>query len=219
MAPTQPVASTQRAHAATLTPGPQSSEAAAPPAPELTVDPAAEGTPPGEPLAPVAAPPVASSGGAVVSGVRCARGHFNHPAAQDCLRCGLDLAGNQGQVSGTRPSLGVLIRDDSVVFGLDAGYVLGTTPERDPTVTGGLARPLRLAGPAAEEISPTHAELRLIGWDVAVVDRGSAYGTFVLRPGEDQWARLPPYQAHVLAPGSHVACGQRIVTYASPWPA
>ena len=112
----------------------------------------------------------------------------------------------------------MIIRDDGAVFSLGAGYVLGAAPETDPTVTGGLALPLALRGPGSDRISSSHAELRLSGWDVTVMDRGSSAGTFILGPGEQQWTPLAPYQGQVLAPGTHVACAQRIVTYASPWP-
>jgi hypothetical protein len=112
-----------------------------------------------------------------------------------------------------------LVRDDSTVFSVDGSYVLGSGPEGDPAVISGQARPLRLSGPATEEVSAVHAEVRCQNWDVTLIDRGSEYGTFVLRPGETDWERLAPYQVHVLTPGTHLACGQRILTYASPWPA
>jgi hypothetical protein len=189
------------------------------PAPSLLVDLRGPHQPPG--------PPLPARGGAasrpvdatVVRGVRCVRNHFNHPLSPTCVHCATPIAESQRQPSdGPRPPLGILVRDDSTVFSLDSDYVLGSAPEGDPAVIGGRTLPLRLAGPATEEVSAVHAELRCSGWDVTVIDRGSAYGTFVLRPGEQVWERLSPDQAHVLTPGTHLACGQRILTYASPWP-
>ena len=174
-----------------------------------------EGAPALRPVADLEPP---TPGAPVVRGVNCGNGHFNHPNRRACLRCGAPIGdADRGAVSGPRPPLGVLVRDDSVVFSVGTGYVLGVAPETDPTVTGGLALPLALRGPGSDGISPSHAELRLSGWDVTVVDRGSSGGTFLLAPGDEQWAPLVPYLAHVLTSGTHVACGQRIVTYLSSW--
>jgi hypothetical protein len=117
-------------------------------------------------------------------------------------------------VSGTRPALGVLIVDDGTIYRVDRPYLVGSNSGRDPTVGGGLARPLHLAG---ADVSGSHAELRLTDWDVTIVDRGSATGTCVFEPGAGEWARLSPYEPRVLQPGTHVAFGQRIVTFISPW--
>jgi hypothetical protein len=122
--------------------------------------------------------------------------------------------GAREQVSGTRPPLGVLVADDGTIYRLDRGYLVGSNSSRDPTVGGGLARPLVLRG---TDVSGSHAELRLTDWDVTVIDRGSAAGTCIYEPGAADWIRLRPYEPRVLTPGSHVAFGQRIVTYISPW--
>jgi hypothetical protein len=132
-----------------------------------------------------------------------------------CVRCGAPLRTDIGYtVSGTRPPLGALVGDDGVIWRLDTSYLVGSNPTSDPTVRGGVARPLPLGG---EELSATHAEIRLADWDVEVLDRSSAAGTFVYEPGATSWARLRPYEPHTLKPGTHVAFGQRIVTYLTPW--
>lgn len=162
------------------------------------------------------APPVA--GQPVVPGVRCRNGHFNHPASPVCHYCGTVLTdANRTQVSGSRPPLGVLIVDDGSTYVLDQGYVIGTDPSGDPTVTGGLARALVLTPDSSGQISPVHAEIRLSGWDVTLTDRGSTSGTFVFPLGTAEWTRLPAYQTTQLKPGAHVACGQHVITFASPW--
>jgi hypothetical protein len=122
--------------------------------------------------------------------------------------------GARDAVSGTRPPLGVLFTDDGTLYRLDRGYLVGSNSSRDPTVGGGLARPLVLTG---SDVSGSHAEIRLTDWDVTVVDRGSAAGTCIYEPGATEWARLRPYEPRVVAPGTHVAFGQRVVTFISPW--
>ena len=154
-------------------------------------------------------------GAPVVAGTLCARGHLNRPGLTVCARCRTVLPdGSKDQVSGTRPPLGVLVGDDGGIYRLDRGYLVGSTPGQDPTVGGGLARPLVLHG---SDVSGSHAELRLSDWDVLIVDRGSAAGTCVFEPGASEWARLNPFEPRVLPPGTHVAFGQRVMTFLSPW--
>ena len=154
-------------------------------------------------------------GAPVVAGVLCSRGHLNRPGLLACARCHTRIpAGAREQVSGTRPPLGVLVADDGAIYRLDRNYLVGSNSTRDPTVGGGLARPLVLTG---SDISGSHAELRLTDWDLTVVDRGSATGTSIYEPGATEWARLRPYEPRVVSPGTHMAFGQRVVTYLSPW--
>jgi hypothetical protein len=132
-----------------------------------------------------------------------------------CVRCSAAIPPETAfSVSGARPALGCLIVDDGSLYRLDRGYLVGSRPERDPTVRSSLALPLVLKG---EDISATHAEIRLQDWDVVLVDRASASGTFVYEPGGGQWTRLTPYDPKVIPPGTHVAFGQRIVTFVTPW--
>ena len=169
----------------------------------------------GRPLAVGTGADQRTPGAAVVAGVLCARGHLNRPGLRACARCRIPLpVGSPDKISGTRPPLGVLVVDDGTVYRLDRGYLVGSNSLRDPTVGGGLARPLHLAG---SDVSGSHAEVRLNDWDVIVVDRGSTAGTCVFEPGTDEWQRLNPYEPRVIAPGTHVAFGQRIVTWISPW--
>jgi len=67
-------------------------------------------------------------------------------------------------------------------FRLDVDYVIGREPQHDPDVLAGAVRPLRIADTEGV-VSRRHARVALIGWDVHVVDLGSANGTFVQLPG------------------------------------
>ena len=154
-------------------------------------------------------------GAPVVAGSLCARGHLNRPGIRNCIRCSAPVPpAGSSTVSGTRPALGVLILDDGSVYRLERGYLVGSRPEGDPTVRGGLALPLTLSG---EDVSAAHAEVRLHDWDVMVTDRGSATGTCVFEPGGADWEHLRAYEPRTLVPGTHLAFGQRIATFVTPW--
>jgi hypothetical protein len=154
-------------------------------------------------------------GAPVVAGLLCERGHLNRPGVLACVRCSTPMPVEAAYtVTGTRPALGCLIADDAVVYRLDLGYVIGSDPGRDPTVRGGLARPLLIAG---DGVAASHAEIRLLDWDVVVSDRGSLGGTSVFEMGASDWERIRPYEPRVLKPGTHVAFSQRIVTFVTPW--
>ncbi len=155
------------------------------------------------------------SGAPVVAGVLCARGHLNRPGMPACVRCSTPIPSESAYtVTGTRPALGALVADDALVYRLDRGYVVGSDPNRDPTVRGGLALPLILNG---ADIAASHAEVRTHDWDVVVTDRGSTGGTCVFELNSTNWLRLRPHEPRILRPGTHVAFAQRIVTFVTPW--
>jgi FHA domain len=167
------------------------------------------------PLAVGRGPDRSVPGAPVVAGLLCDRGHLNRPGMVACVRCSTPLPTEATYtVTGTRPPLGCLVADDAAVYRLDLGYVVGSEPGPDPTVRGGLARPLLMAG---ADVAAAHAEIRLHDWDVVVTDRGSTAGTCLFELGSSEWQRIRPYEPRVLKPGTHVAFGQRIVTFVTPW--
>jgi hypothetical protein len=190
-----------------------------PPAPPTPVPPGTAGLEDVAPLPPLAgvgqAPPPAA-GQPVVAGVHCPSGHLNHPATTSCATCGRPLEPGASQVSGPRPVLGVLLVDDGTVLRLDRSFLIGSAPDTDPTVSGGRARPLTLGGDP--DVAPVHAEVRLTGWTVSVIDRGATHPTLVLAPGGATWEALRPFITTALRPGTHIAVGGRVLTMVSPWP-
>jgi hypothetical protein len=151
----------------------------------------------------------------VVTGILCQRGHINRPDMISCVRCGIDIpAEGSYRVSGTRPALGCLIFDDGTVYRLDRGYLIGSDPARDPAVRGGLVRPLVLHG---QDVAGTHAEIRLQDWDVVITDRAAPGGTCIYEPDSTTWERLRAYEPRPLKPGTHLALGQRVATFVTPW--
>ena len=150
-----------------------------------------------------------------VRGVICSRGHFNDPAAPFCSVCGISMVQKTlNLVEGPRPPLGVIVFDDGTTYTLDTDYVLGREPENDPAVMAGTARPLAMADPD-RTVSRVHAGLVIDGWNVKAVDRGSANGTFIAGPGDDNWVPLIPYQPTTIKPGTRIRVGQRVFIFDS----
>jgi hypothetical protein len=179
---------------------------------DLRRPPAAE---PRSPLPAGLGPDRSVPGAPVVGGLLCEREHLNRPGMRTCVRCGSPVrTDTMYTVSGSRPPLGCLVGDDGTIWRLDKGYLIGSNPANDPTVRGGIARPLSLEG---AEMAAGHAEIKLTGWEVEVVDRSSPGGTFVFEPGSREWQRLRPYDPRTLRPGTHIAFGQRVVTFLTPW--
>jgi len=184
------------------------------PAPQLAPLPIA--TPP-RPVAPEVAPaphPV-DEGLVRVTGVYCKNGHFDDPSARYCAICGISMA-QQTLLPrlGPRPPLGVLVLDEGSIFSLDTDYVIGRSPLREPDVAAGHARALRIED-ADGVLSRIHARIRLDGWQVQVVDLGSANGTRVWEPHDTAWRRIPPQTPTSIRPGTQVGFGRRQLRYES----
>lgn len=151
----------------------------------------------------------------VVTGVLCRDGHFNHPQARYCSVCGVAmLHRTRAPVQRPRPPLGVVVADDGTTYTLDVDHVVGRDPEEDPAVAEGRAHAVQLDDDELS-VSRVHAGIRLEGWDVLLVDRGSANGTFVAPRDSDEWRRLEPNDPEVLAPGTRIAFGRRTATFES----
>ena len=151
----------------------------------------------------------------VVVGVHCARGHFNDPRAQYCGHCGIAmLQASLILVPGARPSLGVLVFENGESVPLKSSLVVGRKPSRHDDVAGGRATGFTPGGDVAT-LSSVHAELRLDGWDVVVVDLDSTNGTYTYTETEGIWRQVPPRTPVALVPGQHVAFGQRTAFFES----
>ena len=151
-----------------------------------------------------------------IQGTPCPRGHLNDPRSQVCAQCGTRIEESGGQqVAGPRPPLGLLVFDDGATYSVDAEYLVGRMPEADERVTSGELRSLPLED-GSGAVSRVHAEIRVTGWDVQLVDSGSRNGTFVSGPGDPGWTQLPAGQSHRLVPGTRVRLGGRSFHFDSP---
>lgn len=150
----------------------------------------------------------------IVPGFQCARHHHNDPRVSFCAVCGIRMDQLTCVLSpGVRPPLGVLLLDDGTSFVLDSDCVLGREPEHSEAVARG-ARPVRLED-SSGGMSRAHAEIRLVDWDVTVVDGGSTNGTHIRHPGRQDWVRAVPGHPVTLAPGTQVQLGGRVLTFDS----
>lgn len=160
-------------------------------------------------------PDAAGPAHVLVKGFRCSRNHHNDPRVSFCSVCGIRMDQRTGVlVDGRRPPLGLLVLDIGSTFVLDDNYLLGRNPEVDEAVISSRLRPIRLDDDSGT-LSRVHAEIRLEGWDVLLVDRGSANGTYLAGSGQSGWTRLAPQRPVVLTPGTHVRIGRRVFTFES----
>jgi hypothetical protein len=151
-----------------------------------------------------------------VKGFLCSRGHLNDPRALFCNLCGIRMAEKTGVfIEGVRPPLGLLVFDTGATVSLDSDYLLGREPETDDRVRTGSLRPLLVVDQSGG-VSRHHAEVRLEGWDVLLLDTGSANGTLVAPAGAPSWSSLVPGQPVRLTPGMAVRMGSRQFTFESP---
>ncbi|MGQ4600722.1 FHA domain-containing protein [Nocardia sp. R6R-6] len=151
----------------------------------------------------------------IVHGFQCARHHHNDPRVSFCAVCGIRMDQLTCVLTeGVRPPLGVLLLDDGTSYVLDNDCVLGREPEHAEAVGRG-ARPVRLED-SSGGMSRAHAEIRLIDWDVTVVDGGSTNGTHVRQPGHQEWMRAIPGHPLALLPGAQIQLGGRVLTFDSP---
>jgi FHA domain len=152
-----------------------------------------------------------------VHGVLCVLGHINDPVAAFCRVCGKRMDHTKIIVEGERPALGVLVVDDGSAIVLHGNCVFGREPERSESAHRG-ATPIRLADQSGQ-MSRAHAEVRLVGWEVEVVDLASTNGTFVRLPGDPPPPapprRLVAGNAIMLVPGAEVTIGSRVLKFDS----
>lgn len=148
----------------------------------------------------------------VVEGILCSRHHFNNPIASYCMVCGISMVHlTHNLVPGPRPTLGFIVFDNGSTYGLDRSYVVGREPGQilEPNVA-----PLAIHDDN-ETLSRRHAEIRLVGWDVHIVDLGSTNGTFVWDVSFERWNQIAPNTPVLLSPGDTVALGRRTFVFES----
>lgn len=151
-----------------------------------------------------------------VRGFKCARAHPTDPRSAFCSVCGMPVDQTQPLIEVMRPPLGILVLDDGSTYLLETDSVLGRDPEKSEPARRGLT-PLQVTDNSGG-MSRAHVELRLVDWDVQLVDRGSTNGTRTRATGHREWVRIPPHQPVILVPGTEILIGNRMLRFESAAP-
>ena len=134
--------------------------------------------------------------------VRCPDGHLNPAHAGSCRACGRPLDGAPTETV-TSLDLGRFRFSTGTEVPVIRPMLIGRAPRVNGLVRG--EAPELIAVPSPDmDISRTHVEVRLEGWQVLVIDRGSTNGTVVTLPGREP-QRLRPDQPFPLPVGGRVS--------------
>lgn len=119
--------------------------------------------------------------GALVLARLCANGHANPPTYARCAACGQPMSGDALQVR--RPVLGQMRISTGEVIDLDRSLVVGRQPSVSRVNGEGMPKLIQVRSQAGD-ISRSHVEIRLEGWDVVLVDLKATNGTVLVRDGQ-----------------------------------
>ncbi|PYI66767.1 hypothetical protein CVV68_12845 [Arthrobacter livingstonensis] len=111
----------------------------------------------------------------------CPAGHANPPSRSQCSECGAAIDSEPREVG--RPRLGRMHISTGDVLDLDHSLVIGRQPSVS-RVMGGVMPRLVQVHSASGDISRSHVEVRLDGWDVLLVDLKATNGTVLVREGQ-----------------------------------
>lgn len=142
-----------------------------------------------------------------VHAVRCPSGHLNPPHAGSCRSCGATIE-DQEHVTVPRPVLGRLEFADGRVVEVSRPLLIGRAPRAEGALGGEPPELVAVPSPS-KEVSGTHVEIRLEGWQVLVVDRHSTNGTVIVLPGRDPM-RLRPDEPFPITPGTSVSLADEV---------
>ncbi|RAN78117.1 hypothetical protein B5P43_17765 [Bacillus sp. SRB_336] len=111
----------------------------------------------------------------------CPAGHANPPSRSHCSDCGAAIDSDPREVG--RPRLGRMHISTGEVLDLDHSLVIGRQPSVS-RVQGGVMPRLVQVHSGSGDISRSHVEVRLEGWDVLLVDLEATNGTVLVREGQ-----------------------------------
>ncbi|MGO4384994.1 FHA domain-containing protein [Specibacter sp. RAF43] len=187
-------------------------------APHETPDAAPHATPEAAPAATPEAAPAATAEpgrdqsppptGPVVVAQLCPQGHANPPGRPTCWHCGEAVAGELVEV--VRPRVGRMHISNGGVIDLDRTLIIGRLPSVDRVE--GAEMPRLVQVDSGGDISRSHAEIRVDGWQVLLIDLHATNGTVLIRPGEDP-RRLAPGEQVVLKTDDRADLGDGVTLH------
>lgn len=136
----------------------------------------------------------------------CVDDHPNPTHAQKCRICDGDMGEKIIRIP--RPSLGTIVFSTGERILLDRDIVIGRRPRYTPQPGRPEAHVVPVPSPNLE-ISRTHCEIKIDGWDARVRDLGSNNGTFLLRPNQ-QPVRVTDSAPVILRPGDVLDIGDEV---------
>lgn len=158
-------------------------------------------------LAPSAPAQDAAPGtGSLVLARLCAVGHANPPTYSRCSECGQAVSGDARQVR--RPILGRMRISSGGVVDLDRSLIVGRQPSVSRVHGDGMPQLVQV-GSRAGDISRSHVEIRLEGWDVILVDLKATNGTVLVREGQSP-RRLGQGEQAMLLDGDIAELGEDV---------
>jgi hypothetical protein len=141
--------------------------------------------------------PMAPPRGPTVEALVCPYGHPNPPNAARCQICGVAIADRRTRTV-AQPVLAMLRVTDGSEAPVDRTVLVGRAPaERGP----GPVRLLTVPSPS-HDISRTHLQVAIEGWQVLVTDLHSTNGTLLVDPTGTSRRSLPPGQPVAVELGS-----------------
>lgn len=156
-------------------------------------------------LANISMADAADDGKPRVVALLCTGGHWNPTHAQSCRECGAPMS--ETSMSIPQPKLGTLVASDGASEELYGDIIIGRQPNVHPAM-GERQRALVVPSPK-KEISRSHCEVRVTGWDVRLRDLGSNNGTFLIRPGQEP-LRVSESSAVIVRIGDVIDLGEGV---------
>lgn len=139
--------------------------------------------------------------------VHCTAGHANPVHGLRCRACDVPLAGDAPELV-EHLELGSFRFSHGAVVPVARPMLIGRSPKLVGEVRGVIPELVSVPSPDAD-ISRTHLEVRVEGWQVLLVDRGSTNGTTVKLPGRDP-QRLRPDHPYPLPVGAVVTLADEV---------
>ncbi|MFB9166246.1 FHA domain-containing protein [Arthrobacter psychrochitiniphilus] len=121
------------------------------------------------------------STGPMVLARMCPHGHANPPSRSQCTHCGASINSEPREVG--RPRLGTMHISSGESVELDHSLIIGRQPSVSRVMGGAMPRLVQVKS-GNDDISRSHVEVRLDGWDVLLVDLKATNGTVLVREGQ-----------------------------------